>query len=328
MAAKFVLPFANAALKRDPTTAERAGGFPCGPADAALFNQLFFQLQAELGHLIEYSGQTDSTEDMQQVRKAIEALIMAAIGGLGEGEEPDLTGFILLSQARQRLPIFPTIATSDNRMNVSSPGSGSILVPPTISILHRGIFPLSTSDFTELERTFATVANKTYHVRMNLAAGAEALTMTDVTNGTYNPGALPETDKAFDTTYDSMLIARVVTNGSNVATITNLRNADRLEDDITGSGTPSPNSANASLLVGTVNYNWGRIPRSWSTEMNLISVRPLREAAAPGSTGFLASDPHDHDEAYTFTTRNRYQTVYSMMRDHSHGMSYEVMVLA
>lgn len=332
MAEKFVLPFANAGLRRLPTTSERATGFPCGPADSSLFNGLFHDIQAELGHLIEYAGFTDSSDDLQQVRKAIEALISAAVGGIEfpegeEGEGPDLTGFLLLNQARVRLPIFPIIQTADNRINVSSPGTGSILVPPTVGILHRGIYPLSTSDFTEMQRTFATSANKTYHLRLNLQPGAEALSLRDLSNAGYNPSSLAETVVGFDTTYDDMLLARVVTNGSNVATITNLRNGNILEDDITGTATPAPDSNNGSEATVTANYNWGRRPRIWSTQVT-IGTRPLRAAGNPGSTGFLASDPHDHDEEYSFPERTRYRTQYRMLRDYAHSFSYRMMVAA
>lgn len=262
MPKKFIEPFGNVGPKRLPTESERQNGFPCGPADQGLFNRLFFELQSELGHLIAYAGLTDSSDDLQQVRKAVEALIAAALGSIGEEEGPDLTGFLLLNQARQRLPIFPEIQTADNRINVSSPGSGSVLVPPTIGVLHRGIYPLNTSDFTELERTFATVANKTYHLRLAMNPGAEALSLKDLANGTYNPTAAAETSSIFDTTYDDMLMAKVVTNGSNVATITNLRNAVRLTDVLSSTGSYTLPNQNGSNRDATLTYGWGRTPHT------------------------------------------------------------------
>lgn len=260
MPKKFIEPFANIGPKRLTTESERQNGFPCGPADQALFNRLFFEVQSELGHVVEYAGLTDSSDDLQQLRKAIQAMIAAAIGDIDEEDPPDLTGFLLVGQARQRLPIFPEIQTADNRINISSPGSGTVLVPPTVNILHRGIYPVSTSDFTELERTFATLANKTYHLRMNLAPGAEALSLNDLANGTYNPTAAAEKSSIFDSTYDDVLLARVVTNGSNVATITNLRNAVRLTDALGSTGSYDLPNQNGATRTVTLTYGWGRTP--------------------------------------------------------------------
>tara|TARA_R110002126_G_scaffold165178_4_gene313042 strand:- start:197 stop:766 length:570 start_codon:yes stop_codon:yes gene_type:complete len=91
-------------------------------------------------------------------------------------------------------------------------------------LTHRGIVPFSTSDYTEPQRTFSTVANKTYHLRWNPTDG---FSLKDVADGAYNPISVAEQTSIFDTSYDDMLISRVVTNSSNVCTITNLINKDR-----------------------------------------------------------------------------------------------------
>jgi hypothetical protein len=301
MPKKFVEAFANVGPKRLPTESERQNGFPCGPADQLLFNGLFHDIQAELGHLISYAGLTDNSDDLQQVRKAIEALITAAIGGIDEGEGPDLTGFVLLSQLRSRIPLFPEILTTDNRINITSPGSGSILVPPTINILHRGVFPKSTSDFTELARTFATAANKTYHLRLNLAPGSEALSLKDLANGTYNPTAAAESDPKFDSTYDDVLLARIVTNGSNVATITNLRNAVELDDNVTNTGSFALANQNGADRTVVNTFNWARRPR-------IVSI-----FHSFGGTGDWQVNDHDTNEQVL--ARTRYQTTIYLLRD-------------
>lgn len=171
--------------------------------------------QRELDHLIGFAGLTPDTADLEQVRKAIEALIAAATGG------GDTSQFLLVSQARARLPIFPEVLSADGRINVSSPSAGTILVPTTVSFQHRGIFPMSTSDYSEPNRTFATVASKTYHLRWDPTNGFR---LRDLADPAYNPTVAAETNAAFDSSYDDMLVARVITNSSNVATITNLAN--------------------------------------------------------------------------------------------------------
>lgn len=66
--------FANAATRRDPTTGEISGGFPCGPLDIELFDELFYrstQAGIEIAHAIEQSGQTPDEGDLTQLWQAI-----------------------------------------------------------------------------------------------------------------------------------------------------------------------------------------------------------------------------------------------------------------
>lgn len=210
------------------------------------------QGQRELNHLIDYSGQIPSDDDLEQVRKAIEAMIDAAIGGGGS------EGYLLLSQARARLPIFPEVQNADARIVVTSPGTGQVLVPSTVAILHRGIFPLNTSDYTTEQRTFATAANKVYHLRWTPGDG---FVLKDTADGTYNALALAETNAAFDTKYDDMLVARVVTNSGNAPTITNLANRDRLSAQYTKTTYEQGSAVWAPLPKLSVPLNWARRPR-------------------------------------------------------------------
>jgi len=266
MAEKFVSAFANGeGNKRRPTANERLNGFECGPADRELFNWLHHAVQAELGHLIDYAGLTDNDADLQQVRKAIEALIASATG---TGATSD---YILMNQARSRLLFYPEVLNSaDGKINLTVPTGGQVRVVSGVSILHRGIHQMSTSDFDELSRTFSTAASKTYHVRMNMAPGAEALSINDLADAAYNPFSEPESHPSFDSTYDDMLIARVVTDASNVATITplvNLHNIDTEADvhiGVQGLGELAfENHTNPANMGNyhTIELNWSRRPR-------------------------------------------------------------------
>jgi len=61
--------------RRFPTGEEHADGFVCGPADKALFDGIFYRYGAELNHLLDFAGLTPSDNDLEQVRKAIQAMI-------------------------------------------------------------------------------------------------------------------------------------------------------------------------------------------------------------------------------------------------------------
>lgn len=244
--ADFDPPFDDSGERRVPTPDEQANGFPCGPADRALFGGLFHRIESELGAVIDAAGIAQSNSDYTQVLQAIQALIAAATG---DGDTED---FILMAQARARLPIFPEIMTGDNRIIINSPGAGTVRVPSGVIIQHRGIF-----QFTTVQTDFATAINKVYHLRWNPTDG---FTLKDLSNGTYNPGTLPDANVAFDTKFDDMLVARITTNGANVATITNLANAARLTAKFAKNTEELGPNSWTGLPRLTGNINWGRTP--------------------------------------------------------------------
>jgi len=242
--ADFDPPFGNAAERRFPTAVEQDSGFPCGPADQQLFNGLFHRLEAEIGEVISHAGLVPTDADLTQLRQAIEALIAAATGG------GDPATYLLLSQAVARLPVFPEFSTADGKVNVSSPASGTVRLPGGITFIHRGIKPIVTA-----ETDFLTDISKIYHLRWSPTGG---YTLNDLANGVYNPGALAENDASFDTTYDNMLIARVVTNSSNVATITNLVNRPRMTAQMERAATVG--DAGALGVNAVYSFNLSRKP--------------------------------------------------------------------
>lgn len=211
--ANFLIPFGRDADKRLPTTDERQNGFPCGPADIRLFNGLFNRVESEIGEVIDFAGLTPDDTDFTQLRQAIEALIAAATGG------GDTSQFLLVAQARARLPVFPDVQHADGHLGTFTTGPGVLRIPGGRTFLHRGIFPITT-----VQTDLNTDLSKTYHLRWNPTDGFQ---LKDLASGTYNPGALAETNEAFDSKFDDMLVARVVTNSSNALTVTNLINKDR-----------------------------------------------------------------------------------------------------
>lgn len=208
--ADFSTPFGDDAERRLASANEKQNGFPCGPANQALFNGLFYQLWAELDAIHQEGGIPGDDDVYNTTLLNIQALIDAATGA------GDTSQFVLFSQARARLPVYPEFLTTDGKITVTSPATGTIRIPGGISFLHRGIFTVTT---TEID--FVSVASKTYHVRWSQSGG---YTMEDLADVAYNPSSYAETHEDFDSTFDDMLIARVITNSSNVATITNLVN--------------------------------------------------------------------------------------------------------
>lgn len=224
--------------------------------------------QREIDHVISFFGLTPANTDKQQLRKAIEAAISAATGG------GDTSQFLLVSQARARLPIFPEIQSADGKMNVTSPSAGTVQVPTAVTFSHRGIYPVSTSDYIEDDRTFATLANKTYHLRWNPDDG---FSLEDLADSGYNASVLAESNVAFDSAYDDMLIARVVTSAGNVATITNLVNRDRhgiAGETAQAIDTPFQDNTLPSAISNgrTITFDLARRPRAAISAVNDMDV--------------------------------------------------------
>ena len=124
----------------------------------------------------------------------------------------------------------------------------------------RGAFRYSSSDYAAPARTFAVVNGKSHHLRWTVAGG---FVMRDLADVTYNPGALAETDPSFDSTYDDMLIAKVVA-AAGTATVTTLVNAARLFASQTGTGTivTTGSGSDGIRFTATFTLNWAPKPTS------------------------------------------------------------------
>lgn len=246
--AKFEPPFGTDGDNRLPTTDEQSDGFTCGSADRYLFTGLYRRIEAELKAIQDEGGIPGSDSDDTTVLQAIQAMIAAATGG------GDTSQFVLFSQAQARLPIFPEIQTTDGRLNVTTPATGQVRVPAGGSILHRGIRTYATA-----QTDIATTASKIYHLRWSPTNG---FVLKDLSEVGYNPAALAENNAAFDSTYDDMLVARVVTNSSNVVTVTNLSNFDRLNFNGVIVGQNFSVVSNELIKSDYIQaLNWSRVPK-------------------------------------------------------------------
>ncbi|MGZ2501730.1 hypothetical protein EHI47_11770 [Rhizobium leguminosarum] len=270
--ADFDPPFASTGgVNRSPTTDEQSDGFQCGAADLTLFNRLFGRIEAEMKAIQDAGGIAGTESDDTTVLQAIEALISAATGG------GDTSNFVLFSQAQARLPIFPEAQTSDGTITVTAPSTGTVRVPAGVTVIHRGI-----RTYVSAQTDFATAASKTYHLRWSPTG---SFVLKDLADITYNPTTAAETNTAFDSGYDDMLVARVITNSSNIATITNLKNKARLaqtgeelqafttyQDELPPSGLTAPDGA-------IVNVNFARKPIAYLTGFTDVTVQQGNDTA-------------------------------------------------
>lgn len=236
-------------------------------------------LLAQLRRAIRGMGVTENNADDDMLLKAIQAAA---------------SGCVTIAQGRM-LPIYPHVASGT--LSVSASG-GNVVIATGQTFLHRGVFQYSTDLYSGPQRTFATLANKTYHLRWAYASGSSAFYLRDLADSGYNPSALQETDTSFDTGYDDMLIAKVVTNGSNVATITPLSNKAflALSSEQNNSAAAVSWSSPVSYKVDyAVTVNWARTPAVRSLVASLYN-------ASSGTTGRYVGGG-----SQTFvTTANRY----------------------
>jgi|GEM_PF-3917643 len=168
------------------------------------------------------------------------------------------------------LPIHPEITATSNILTFTS-GTGTMTINTGLGWRHRGWGLFNSTALDSGARTFATLANKTYHLRWHAPGTGDAtpaatypsgrFVLEDLADVGYNPSALAETDATFDTTFDDMLVARVVTNGSNALTITALANKALLSATYVRSGSATNYATRSSVpkLTGTI--NWARSPQ-------------------------------------------------------------------
>lgn len=274
-------------------------------------------------------GAKDGSRVSAQFLNFLVANFRAAVRGLGVAEDTTDDDMILKCfQAVAfddwiNLPIFPESLESGYTLGITDLGGGQIRIDGGLSFLHRGCKRVDTSSYNDAARTLNHSANKTYHVRWQYNAGAPEFAIKDTADGVYNPGVLDEGNAAFDTTYDDMLIAKVVTDGSNVPTMTLLQNKAVLAADAKAydDSVINPNQ-NASHMLYSILLNWSRTPIASAVQWCAGSPSSVSGAGNDADlliTGGLIGSgegdfiqPGSHD-----ATWNRYSLKGAFMRDGS-----------
>lgn len=169
-------------------------------------------------------------------------------------------------------PIHPEILTADNKAALTS-STAEVVVSAGTAFIHRGINRYSTDSFSAPARTFATTSSKTYHLRWYAPGHTLApkvtypvgrLMLRDLADVAYNTGSVAETSNVFDTTYDDMLIARVVTSAGNVPTVTAMKNRAQLVATLAKTSMQQGASWGALETAGhrlSATIDWSRTPK-------------------------------------------------------------------
>lgn len=285
----------NASYKDRNTAAGQPGSRVPAPA--------IEHVMREVVAVIVDAGITPSGEDLTQLLQAIDMNI-SAITGEGDGAL-----FVLMEALRSRNPIFPEVVSADGSFNLSTPALGTVRIPAGIQIVHRGCF----SD-TTVQQDLMTAPNKTYHLRKNWSTG---FALKDVADSSYNPSAVSEDSTVFDTAYDDMLTHKIVTNASNVATITSLKNKDRLmvHAGVQATNFVEANGAN-SRADFALTLNWARTPRTRSYSMTAVAATD--GAVADRDIVMYSSYPGAQALEIPAT---RYRVAYTLLYDYTYGLA-------
>lgn len=206
--------------------------------------------QREILAVIAAAGLSPSPADLTQLLQAIQIIA----GGVGA--PPASFGLN---------PVFPEVITNGGVMSIT-PSTGQVILATGQQWIYRGGTLYNSSDLLLAARTLSTVANKTYHMRWRYNGGAPTLALYDLADVAYNPGVVAETNEQFDTSYDDILIARVITNGANTPTVTALKNLNRLADEQTAGGVAtiwsSGTGSDGGRYQNAFTLNWARTPKA------------------------------------------------------------------
>ena len=210
----FSTPFGNDSDRRTPTAQELMKGFECGPADREIFNFLVNRLEAELASIIADSGLTPVATDRNTLLLSLRRIIAR-----DTGTSPD-TEYLLYATLKDFVKIYPEIETPGNLVTITVSADNREITIDEFTVVHRGM-----KRITVPETTLDIFSGRTYHLRWNETDG---VTVTETNDADYNPDGLDEDDVKFDTTYDDLLLARIVVSGTGVPTITRLRNDTKM----------------------------------------------------------------------------------------------------
>ncbi|CAM5764357.1 hypothetical protein [Bosea minatitlanensis] len=165
-------------------------------------------------------------------------------------------GTLLLAETLTTMPIYPDVPGVGALSFTAS--TGQVVVDPGQQIVLRGVLKILTDSYAAPARTFGTSASKTYHLRFDRTNGFRLI---DVTNAVYNPMALAETAANFDSTFDDVLLAKVVTNAANSVTVTALANKNRLSAVAARAASVFLGAGYGAAQTDTYTFNFARRPR-------------------------------------------------------------------
>jgi hypothetical protein len=250
-------------------------------------------LLAQLRHAIRGMGVADNPLDDQMLLKAIQAA---------------QTDIVALAANN---PIYPAVDGGAGKLSVTG-STGQVVIDAGQDFVWRGLVRRATGDWDLADRTFVTSASKTYHLRCDTAL--TTFVLKDLADVGYNPTAAAETDAAFDSGFDDMLIARVVTDGANAPTVTALRNAHELRASIVWSGAMTTNQgSNGASRAFATTLDWARTPDA---------------LAAIGGVAWNNTAPTVDLDMSVNPAANRYGLTGTITFDNANSITVETQVIA
>ena len=158
---------------------------------------------------------------------------------------------------------YPYIVSKTQRLELIQHGAWKIEIDRGQIFNWRGTWNINTGAFSESERSFDLAPSATYHLRWQPSDGFLLFNLNDVT---YNPQGLAESSAVFDTTFDDMLIAKIITDEQGITEIITFRNTQRLLVQWL-SNQPSKIQASStgaafydSTSVANLSLQWSRTP--------------------------------------------------------------------
>jgi hypothetical protein len=263
----YIAPLNRPATVDDPRPAYFDGNAQTGQEGSYPSGKSLENPMRELLAVIEGAGIAPNNSDLTQVLQAINKLIATALENYsppgGGGPAPIPASFLLN-------PIYPHVTVNGGVMSVAS-ANAQVSIAAGQTFIHRGGVSYNSSDTAAAQRTFSTVANKTYHLRWRYNGGTPIYRLLDLADATYNAGGLAETHASFDSTFDDMLIARVVTDAANNPTVTALLNKHSLAStDLIVGTEPVQSGKESANFRFKKTLNWARSPATYSLALAML----------------------------------------------------------
>jgi hypothetical protein len=211
-------------------------------------------------------------------------------------------------------PFYPEILGNNGLMSIST-AVGSVTITALQFWQWRGMRQFSNSANVVLN----TVASKTYHLRWDAPGTGLAtppathpyglFSLRDLSDAAYNPSALNENEPNFDTTYDSMLVAKVVTDASNNPTVTALINKNIIQ----------ARASRSSFSISTSGATIDPITLNWSRQPQILSFLQANVEFGPGAPGWGGGEPGDeYMEMIGISGPTWWQPITTAWRDRYH----------
>ncbi len=211
-------------------------------------------VQRELIAVVEtFGGQLDSQND-QQLWETMDRITPIR---LKKTAKP-LSGVTSV----RAMPFYPEIITPTHTLALMV-SANTVKIQEGQALLWRGVWKIQTEDYLDEQRTFLLEPSKIYHLRWQPQAG---FCLKNLSDPAYNPYFFAEVHAYFDSRYDDLLIARMITDQNAQPMITLLKNKSHLSTHWTTQSIEWWNGVVGNSVyfsyppMASLSLNWGRTP--------------------------------------------------------------------